>query len=261
MFALSSDLRRILTASAIALLGIFVVTIVALALPLQLLQPAWIQRTCSAILGGVSFPLVAVVLLVLAAEPAPGEGGRPAKIEEPPYITSCRRLAFAAAIGFALMIPLQTWAGVKVLQQVMTNDKEQLKAYTRALDLIRIAETPDALIFALQSIPGVPPSLDGQLKDPLPKVRQQLITQIEPQIKARQTQLAQINGERWQQGILRWVKEGLIAAFSALGFAAVGRLSPTKPTLLNGIQKRRASAKLYAEAAKAQKAQKAPKAR
>jgi hypothetical protein len=248
MFALSSDLRRVLNAAAVALLGIFAVSMAAVAMPLQLLQPAWIARICSAILGGVSFPLVALVFLLLAAEKAPRGEGREDEFSEPAFLTSLRRLALFVAIGFALMIPLQAWAGVRVLQEARNNDKEQLKPYSRALDLIRIAETSDAMLFALQSIPGAPQNLGGELKDPLPKVRQQLIAQIEPQLKARQNQLNAINGQRWQKGILRWVKDGLMAAFSALGFAAIGRWAPTQPTLLGGYQKRREAAKFYPRA-------------
>jgi hypothetical protein len=103
------------------------------------------------------------------------------------------------------------------------------------------------MVFALNSIPGAP-NLRGEIKEPLPKVRQQLIAQIEPQLRARQNQFSEINGQRWQQGILLWVKHGLMAAFSALGFAAIGRWAPNQPTLLRGYQKRREAAKLYARA-------------
>jgi hypothetical protein len=250
MFVLSSDLRRVLCAAACALLGIFAVSIVALALPLQLLQPSWIERMCAAVLGGVSFPLVALVFLVMVAEGTPGDKDVSGLKNEAAFITSLRRLALFVAIGFALMIPLQTWAGVEVVQQAMRNDKEQLKPFTRALDLIRIAETPDAMLFALRSIPGAPSNLSGELSDPLSKVRQQLIAQIEPQLKARQNQLKDVNRQRWKQGILRWVKDGFIAAFSAFGFAAIGRMGPLKPTLLGGFQQRRQTAKLYADAKK-----------
>ncbi len=235
MFVLSDDLRRILTAVSIALIGIFVVTVVAQALPLQLLQPAWIQKMCATVIGGVSFPMLGMLLLLLAAEGTPGERGRPTQLEEKRVITRLRRLSWVVAIGFVLMIPLQAWAGVKTLQQTIRNDQQQLAPYKRALSLIRIAETPDALMYALSVIPGVPPNISGQLKEPLPKVRQGLIEQIEPQLKARQNQLEALNGERWQQSILGWIKEGLNAALCALAFGAIGRLGPGRPVLVSGF--------------------------
>lgn len=232
---MSVDLRRILTAASIALIGIFVVTVVAQALPLQLLRPEWIQRTCASIIGGVSFPLIAMVFLLLSVEGTNdlNRAGPPAP--EPRLITNLRILSWVVALGFVLMIPLQTWAGVKVLQAQIGAERQQLLPYQRALALIRLAETPDAVMFAISTLPGVPPDLAGAPRDPLPQVKQKLISQIEPQIKARQSQLNALNAERWQQAILTWVKQAFNAVFCAFAFGAIGRLGPTRESLVSGF--------------------------
>ena len=103
---------------------------------------------------------------------------------------------------------------------------------TKALAAIRIADSEEAMLRALASIPGTPSNLSGTFKAPLPQVRRQLLNQIEPQLNARQTQFNALQGERWQQGILRWIKDALVALFSAIGLAAIGRSADDRPTLL-----------------------------
>ena len=66
-------------------------------------------------------------------------------------------------------------------------------------------------------------------------MRQQLIRQIEPQVNANLTQLTALQNQRWQQGLLRWFKDALVALFSAIGLAAIGRLAAERPTLLEII--------------------------
>ena len=228
----AQDSSLVLFWVATALLGIYAVTVLAAAIPLELLQPAWIERVCGSVRGGVSFPLLAVALLLLAAivNDSP---------EEPRYLTVIRRLACLIAFGFCLMIPLQTWAGVALLQQINANEQAQLRPYTRALTAIRNADSQDALLQALASIPGSPSNLSGSLKDPLHQVREQLIRQIEPQVSARQTQLGALQSSRLQEGFLRWFKDAVVAFFSAIGFAAIGRFAEDRPTLLSTIIDRR----------------------
>ena len=213
---------------ATALLGIYAVTVLAAALPLRLLEPGWIEQVCGSLRGGVSFPLLAVALLLLADFFNDSQA-------EPVHLTVIRRLACFAAIGFFLMIPLQTWAGIAVLQQINANEQAQLRPYTRALAAIRNTDSQDSLLQALDSIPGSASNLGGSLKDPLPQVREQLIRQIEPQVNARVTQLVALQSSRWQEGFLRWFKDGLVALFSGLSFAAIGRFAVDRSSLLSVI--------------------------
>lgn len=228
----AQEVSSVLFWVATALLGIYTVTVLAAALPLRLLEPAWIERVCGSVRAGVSFPLVAMALLLLAAIVND-------RSEEPRYLTVTRRLACFAAIGFFLMIPLQTWAGIAVLQQTNANEHAQLRPYTRALAAIRTADSQESLLQALAAIPGRPSNLGGALKEPLPQVREQLVRQIEPQVNARLTQLQAVQGSRWQEGFLRWFKDALVALFSAIGCAAIGRFSDGRRTLWSAILDKR----------------------
>ena len=62
-----------------------------------------------------------------------------------------------------------------------------------------------------------------------------MLNEIEPQLKAKQAQLTALQNQRWQQGLLRWFKDALVALFSAIGLAAIGRTAAERPTLLEII--------------------------
>ena len=130
----SLDLAFVLFWVALALLGIYAVTVLAAALPVQLSQPSWIERMCGSLRGGVSFPLIALALLILSEHAFDSA-------EERRFVTQCRRWASFAALGFVLMIPLQTWAGLRVVQQSNASEQAQLRPYTRALSAIRAANS------------------------------------------------------------------------------------------------------------------------
>lgn len=231
----TSDLRRVLAAVGIALIGTYIVTVASIALPVRLLQPDWINRICNLLVDASSFPLIGGVFLLIAAEAFSREKDRADNKLELPLITSLRRVYLVMALVVFVVIPLQAWSGVNSLRQAIQIQQSQLTPMVRALELIRLAPTPDALLGVIRSIPGAQNTGTGQFVDPLPKVKEQLITQIAPQIKARQQQLDDQVKELWQQGILRWIKQGLFASFSFLGFAAIGRPGPGQPTLLQSL--------------------------
>lgn len=62
-----------------------------------------------------------------------------------------------------------------------------------------------------------------------------MLNEIEPQLTAKQAQLTALQSQRWQQGLLRWFKDALVALFSAIGLAAIGRTAAERPTLLEII--------------------------
>lgn len=223
----SPDLARIFRMVGQALLAIYAVTVLASMFPLALIDPVWIERVCGSLRGGVSFPLIGSVFMLL-------EGAQWEREVEAMRVTLLRRLSVWVSIGFLLMVPLQTWAGIQVVRQSLRSTVQQLTPYETGLQRIRAAGTGQELIAALASLPGAP-SLGGTLKQPLPVVREQLITQIQPQIAALRTQLQERSSQLWQEGLLRWSKDATVALFSALAFAAIGRSRPDRPTFLDEL--------------------------
>lgn len=212
----------------VALLGIYGVTVLAAAIPIRLLDPAWINRVCGSLRGGVSFPLIALALMLVSAWLEDPEHQRT-------YLPGVSRLAYLAALGFVLLIPLQAWASVSLLQQASAREKEQLKVFDRGLERIRLSLNQEQLSEAIASIPGAPRFTPGTLTVPLPEARQSLIRQIEPQLRQRAGQLRQADALRWREAWVRMVKDAFTALFAFLGFAAAGRRAPDRPTLLEAL--------------------------
>jgi hypothetical protein len=210
------------------LLGIYAATVLATAFPIRFLDPAWIERVAGSLRGGVSFPLIALVVMLVSAWLSDPD-------RHDPYLPVASRIAYLVALGFFLLIPLQTWASVGVLNRVAAQERQQLRVFSRALERIRLSLTQEQLSDAIVSIPGAPRITPGTLTVPLPEARQSLILQIEPQLRELAGQLKQADAVRWREAWVRMIKEALTALFAALGFAAAGRLAPDRPTLLEAL--------------------------
>ena len=224
----SQDLGEALKWIGFALLGTYVVTVVAAALPVKLLDPAWINRVCGSLRGGASFPLESVALFLIG-------GFLDCSGKEPPLITRVRRLARWAALGFLLLIPLQSWAGLKLIDTAIEAQKARLAPADNALSAVYAATNADQLVEAIRRIPGAPPNISGRFEEPLPKVRERLISEIGPQVRQQKEQLKAVIGTIRRDSLIALVKDGVVALLSALAFAAVGRSKPYRSTLLQKL--------------------------
>lgn len=222
------DLADPLKWIGIALLGTYVVTVIAAALPVKLLDPIWINRICGSLRGGVSFPLEGMALIMIGAYLQ-----RTAK--EHPMVTDFRRLCSLVALGFVLMIPLQSWAGQKLTDLAVQNQQARIEPAQKALKAVYAATNAEELLNAIRIIPGAPPNISGRFEEPVPKVRERLIGEIEPQVRQQKEQLKQVTGEIRRDSFINLVKDGFVALFSALAFGAIGRSKPNKPTLLQSL--------------------------
>lgn len=222
------DLAEPLKWIGIALLGIYVATVLAAALPVKLLDPGWINRICGSIRGGVSFPLEAMALILIGAYLE-----RTGK--EPPLITRLRRLCSWVALGFVLMIPLQSWSGQQLINLAIQNQQARIQPGEMALKALYGATNADELQAAIRSIPGAPPNISNRFDEPIPKVRDRLIGEIEPQLDRQKDQIRALTGQIRRDSTINLVKDGIVALLSALAFAALGRYKPNRPTLLQKL--------------------------
>jgi hypothetical protein len=222
------DLADPLKWIGIALLGTYLVTVVAAALPVKLLDPAWINRICGSLRGGVSFPLEAMAAYMIGAYLQ--RGGK-----EPHYLSDLRWCSRLAALGFVLLIPLQSWAGLQLIATTVGAQQARLAPGEDALKAIYAATDADQLLAAIRRIPGAPPNIGGRLEEPVAKVRQRLISEIEPQVRQQKEQLKEVIGTIRRDSLIALVKDGVVALLSALAFAAIGRARPYRPTLLQKL--------------------------
>lgn len=210
-----------------ALLGVFIATILTLLWPVQLLQAAWQLRLTEGLRGGAFLPLLGAMVIVLAGllQPSNEDLLRP--------VRRVRALAIWASIGFVLLIPLQTYAGVQQLRSAAADANRRLGVLSQATKAIENADSETALREAILQLPGSPArQLPARFNQPVPQVRAQLSAALRPRIKAAETAIQDELSKRWQSWLLKAIRDALVAGFFAVGFAGIGQTAPQRSTLL-----------------------------
>jgi len=224
------DVATLLFWGGFALLGVYISTILALAWPVQLLLPAWQLRLIESLREGAFLPLLGAMAIVLAGllQPTNEDLLRP--------VRRVRALAVWAAIGFALLIPLQTYAGVKQLRNAAADANRRLYVLSQATKAIENASTETALRQAILQVPGISaPQLPERFNQTVPQVRARLSSALRPRIKASENAIQEELSKRWQNWLRKAIRDALVAGFFAVGFAGIGQAAPQRPTLLKRL--------------------------
>jgi hypothetical protein len=139
--------------------------------PLQLLDPAWQLRLAGALINTAAFPLLGLALLQIAAELGPHD----------PLMKSrarlCAQLAVAAALGFLLLLPLQTIAGLRTSRTANNAQAARIQGAEAKLKALRQAVAGSAsnadLNQQLQKLQG-PVLGPADIAQPLPLLKAQV---------------------------------------------------------------------------------------
>ena len=157
-----------LVAIALALLAVFIATLLPQLLPPRLLDPQWQLTLCGVMAENGVLPLMALGLLFLATYLDPANIG----VLAIRLVSS--RLAGLAAVGFLLLIPLQIFAVVSSNSSLKYHQQKQRQTAQVRLDAfeqaIASAGSSDELNQRLQTLkaPRLPPSEQAL---PLPQLR------------------------------------------------------------------------------------------
>jgi hypothetical protein len=213
---------------------LYVVLVVSAAIPPRLLDYVWISRVTATLINGSSLPLLAVLVLVLGCRLFPED-----EILQRRRDLFCR-LATAAALGFLLLVPLNTYLGViqhlsdREQSRRLDDSERQLTTYRNA---VASAGSPAALQASLAKL-GAPKLEPAALSLPLPELQARLRQSFDlaaAQIAERRQIVATTTN--WKSrliDILRIVAASLTLAF---GFAAFARPSAQAPSLLDILEK------------------------
>ncbi|MCX5948114.1 MAG: hypothetical protein NTY67_08040 [Cyanobacteria bacterium] len=208
------------------LIGLFFAFLLKLLLPVALLQPAWQLQLANALRTTAIFPLLGGVLLLLA------QLLRSQSRSLAGQVLWVRRLAFLAALGFLLLIPLQTSAGIKLLGAGNSGELRALRQVKAVAEEIRVANSEAAMKLAISRLPGAPAEIQGAFTKPIDVVRSVVLDQLQPQIERADNRLAELRKLRLQGGLLGWITDGLAALALAVCFAAIGQLQSEGSSLL-----------------------------
>ncbi len=216
---------------ATALFVVFVAVVIASSLPPRLLDPTWQLRFTASLINNGTIAVLGLVLMWLASILLPASGRLRARRDQ------ISALAAAAAIGYLLLIPVQTYAVWQGVNTANLGQSRQLRTATDRLVQLRKAVKEASSTADLQSRlqalrgPTLPPA---DLARSIEVVRPQILAGLDSAETTVRQRLAGLPPDRiWQlaQETVRVLVSSLAYAFA---FAA-GAYLPGKPlSLLDG---------------------------
>jgi hypothetical protein len=216
---------------ALVLFVLFGSLVAAALFPLQLLDPAWQLRLAGSLINSAAFPLLGLALLQIAAELGPHD----------PQLKNrarlCAQLAVAAALGFLLLLPLQTIAGLKTSRSLNTAQAARIQGAEAKLRALRQAVASAAsnadLNQQLQKLEG-PVLGPADIAQPLPLLKAQVGAVLD-QAALQITREREASQPRTPLLLLPDLLRKALASL-ALGFAALARRPGSRRTVLQELQ-------------------------
>jgi len=216
-----------------ALILVFVAQVITALFPIALLQPEWMVRVSGALRETASLPLMALALIMLAnmfdAKLMPSQH----------YLGLFRRIATLAAIGFLLLIPLQTYGTVGGIRTQFKQGQAQLAGFISAGKLVQSASNEQQLRDAIRTIPGAEELANRPLGADVQTIKTSLLDRLRESTNRLQNQLKAARSKAIQDTIPLLIRDAVIALGFAIGFAGMGYSKTGQPTLLRRLVKAR----------------------
>ena len=223
-----------LSVVALVLFVLFASLVAGALWPVQLLNPLWQLRLAGSLVNGAPFALLGLALLQIAVELGPHN----------PQLKSrqklCSQLAVIVALGFLLLLPLQTIAGLQTSRSLNTAQASRIQGAERRLVVLRqavaSASSNEEINQRLQRLQG-PVLGPADIAQPLPLLKAQVaavLDQAALQI-ARERQ-ASPPADPWRL-FPELLRNGIACLALALGFAALARRPGQPRTVLQEWQK------------------------
>jgi hypothetical protein len=227
----SSQMADSLQWLAVALFVVFLAQVITALFPIALLQPQWMVRVSSTIRGTASLALVATAMLMFAnlidGEVMPFSD----------HLRLVRRLATIAAIGFLLLIPLQSYGTVNLINSQVREGQGQLKTLENAANRLQKAEDEAQLREAIRAIPGGEQLANRPLGADVQTIKRGLLDRLKPSMKRLENQLKDSQSQAMQATIAPLIRDGITSLAYAIGFASMGYAKSGYPTPLRRLLK------------------------
>lgn len=199
-----------------ALILVFLAQIITALFPIALLQPEWMVRFSGSLRGIASLPLMALGLIMLANmiddKVMPSSS----------HLQLLRRIASLAAIGFLLLIPLQSYGAVVGIRSQLQLVQGQLNSLTAAAELVQQASSEPQLRDAIRAIPGADGVADQPLGADVKTIKSALLNKLRESTNRLQTQLDDSKTKAIENIIPPLIRDAIISLAYAIGFAGMG---------------------------------------
>ena len=219
------SLAGVFEAISLALLGIFLTTVLVRAWPAKILDPQWQLGFIADLINNASLALVGALLTSLALAFHPGSERLRARRN------AFRRWALAAAIGFLLLIPLQAFAGWSLYRTVTSNAEQQSSQSARKLAELRqaigTATSPQEIQAKLNQLIGPTAGLTPtQLRTPIDQLRQELLAGADQAANRLQQRIEAQASYKPDRLFKETARIALSSLFYAAGFAFLSGVLP-----------------------------------
>jgi len=207
-------------------IGLGLVVVVFSSLPVRLMDPVW-QLQFSSALGAAGFSLLIGTLLVCTAGALP--------ISPPPIhanVKLLRGLCTWVAIVYLALIPIQLYAGVRVLQQKASEEGRGQATWRKFKKQLEATTNEQELRALLGRLPD-PVNLPAKLDQPFPQFKAAIVAQADSRFNALAYQTDQARSRRLQGFIGEAANNTLKSLLFAAGFAAFAQGRDGGPTLLD----------------------------
>ena len=224
-----------LSVVALVLFVLFALLVATALFPLQLLDPAWQLRLAGTLINTAPFPLAGLALLQIAAELGPHDP----QLKNRAHL--CAQLAVTAALGFLLLLPLQTIAGLQTNRTINNAQAARIQGAEAKLKALRQAVAGAAsnadLNVQLQKLSG-PVLGPADIAQPLPLLKAQVGAVLD-QAALQISREREANQPRTPLLLLPdLLRKALASLALALGFAAMARRPGSDLSLLQELQSR-----------------------
>jgi hypothetical protein len=216
---------------ALALILVFLAQVIAALFPLALLKPEWMVRVSGAVRGTASLPMLGLALVMLA-NMIDGD-----VMPSSDYLRLMRRIATIAAIGFLLLIPLQSYGTVVSIRSQVQEGQAQLNRVVAAANQLQKANSEQELREAIRAIPGGEQLANRPLGADVQTIKTALIGRLRSNVSRLENQLKDSQNKALQNILTPLFRDGIIALAYAIGFAGMGYSKIGQPTPLRRLLK------------------------
>ena len=209
-----ADMARVSFWVGVTLLGIFLVPLINLA-PARFTDPVWQLNFISLLMSNGAWSLLGVLLICLAR--LLNDSDR--MIRNRALLV--RNLASWIALAWLLLIPLQLFVSIRLINTLGTRELGEIQNVQRVNRLVSNATTEAEVRSALAQIPNQPPL--PRLTVSLDIAKANLLGQIQRNINAAKNRQEQRASDRWQTWLKEAFRNGIQCSLLALGYLAIGK--------------------------------------
>ena len=198
----------------VVLLGSFLVGLINAAPP-RLLDPTWLLNLVGLLLSSGTIALIGALLICLARLFNLSNS----KLQKRAQFV--RKLAVWVALGWLLLIPLQLFLGVRLINSKGSEEIQQIQSLERIAKAVRDANSEFELRQALAQVPNQPPL--PPLTVPLPVAKANLLAQFQKTVNTAKNNQEQGSSTRLQIWLKEAFRNSLQSLLLSLGFIAIGK--------------------------------------